>query len=295
MIKKEWPGLKAFSFAKINLGLEVLFRREDGYHEIRTLFQTVNFHDDLEFSLAPVGEISLEGNEPSIAWDETNLVFKAASLLKEKYLPDFGIRIKVNKKIPVGSGLGGGSSNAAVTLLALNYLWNLNLTLPALLELARSLGADVAYFLTGGLCLGEGRGDLISPLRELPPLNCLLFWPEYSISTAMIYNFYDLRAALTKKDQPSRILEFLERRRLRILENELEAIVFEVHPELKKVKEVLLEEEPLLAAVSGTGSALYALFLDKEKAEKALALISRWGKAILTETLPREYYRPLLL
>lgn len=295
MSSEEGKVLKAFSYAKINLGLEVLYRRPDGYHEIRTLFQTINFHDVLEFRLAPPGVLKLEGDNPLIPWDETNLIYQAACRLEERFKPKAGVKIKVNKIIPVGSGLGGGSSNAAVTLLALNHLWNLNLPLISLIELARSLGADVAYFLTGGLCLGEGRGDLISPLTEFPPFYCLLVCPDFSISTALIYNYYDQRATLTKKNQPSRIIEFLEKRRLRFLVNELEEVIFDLYPELKKIKEFLLEQEPLMAGVSGTGSAVFALFLEKEKAERALVSLKGQGKTILTTTLPRKDYRPLIL
>lgn len=286
--------IKAFAYAKINLGLEVLYRREDGYHEIRTLFQTVDFRDDLEFSLTPKFEIQLDGDDPTIPWDETNLIFKAAELLQKRFRPKKGVKIKVKKRIPAGAGLGGGSSNAAVTLLALNHLWNLNLDLPALTELASLLGADVTYFLSGGLCLGEGRGDKISPLRELPPFPCVIAWPDYPISTAKIYGYYDERLALTKGSQPSRIKEFLERRRLRLLVNELEATVFELYPGLREIKDFLLREEALISAVSGTGSAVFALFLERERAEKALASLSSRIKAVLTETVPRESYRPLL-
>jgi len=287
--------LKALAYAKVNLGLEVLFRREDGYHEIRTLFQTVNFYDELEFDRIDSSEIQLEGDDPAIPWDETNLIFKAAQLMQQKYRPEAGLKIKVKKKIPAGSGLGGGSSDAAVTLLALNRLWNLGLELQVLSDLASSLGADVAYFLTGGLCLGEGKGERISPLKELPPLPCIIAWPDYAISTAEIYDRYDERPALTKESQPSRIIEFLERRRLKRLVNELEATIFEIYPGLREIKDFLLGEEALISAVSGTGSAVFALFLERDKAERALALLGSKVKAILTETLPRERYRPLLL
>lgn len=286
--------IKAFAYAKINLGLEVLSHRQDGYHEIRTLFQTIDFHDDLEFSLIPESEIQLEGDDPAVPWDKTNLIFKAAELLQRKFRPKTGVKIKVKKRIPAGAGLGGGSSDAAVTLLALNHLWNLSFDLPILTDLASSLGADVAYFLTGGLCLGEGRGDKISPLKELPPLSCVIAWPDFSISTAEIYNHYDKLTTLTKESQPSRIKEFLERRRLRLLINELEAIVFKIYPGLREIKDLFLKDEAVVSAISGTGSAVFGLFLEKEKAEKALASLGSKARTILTETLPRERYRPLL-
>ncbi len=245
MTKKKMVTVKAMAYAKINLGLEVLSRREDGYHEIRTLFQTIDFHDDLEFSLTSESKIQLDGDDPTVPWDETNLIFKAAKLLQKRFNPKRGVKIKVKKRIPAGAGLGGGSSNAAVTLLALNHLWNLHFDLPGLTELAGSLGADVAYFLTGGLCLGEGKGDKISPLRELPPFPCVIAWPDYAISTAKIYGHYDKYPALTKGNQLSRIKEFLERRRLRLLVNELEATVFELYPGLRELKTFSSPRKPL--------------------------------------------------
>ncbi len=283
--------LKLPSFAKINLGLEVLFRREDGYHEIRTLFQTVSLHDTLEFELSAAGEISLAGDDPSIPWDESNLIHKAARLLQEKYSPLHGVAIKVKKVIPAGAGLGGGSSNAAVTLMALNRLWKLGLKAETLIELARRLGSDVPYFLSGGFCLGEGRGDRVSPLVELPPLPCVIAFPSLAISTAEIYAKHSERGALTYSPAQSRIREFLERRRFSRLENELEATIFEFYPGLREIKSLFLEHEALVSMVSGTGSAVFALFLEKEQALKAREAVSLRAKAVLTETLPRERYR----
>lgn len=282
------------SFAKINLGIEVLFLRPDGYHEIRTLFQTVDFYDTLEFFLAPAGQISLEGDDPSIPWDENNLIYRAAELLRQRYSPDSGIKIKVKKAIPSGAGLGGGSSNAAVTLIALNRIWRLHLLPEELAELARSLGADVAFFLTGGLCLGEGRGDLITPLPELPPLPCLLALPSFSVSTAEIYGHYRSQRSLTCHGEASRIKEFIERRRFSCLVNELEPVIFEFYPGLREIKSLLLDEEALISLVSGTGSAIFSLFWEKEKALRAQEALSQRVRVVLTETLPRTRYHQLL-
>ncbi len=155
------------SFAKINLGLEVVARRPDGYHDIRTLFQWISLHDVLEIEEAPGPAVSASGDDPEVPWDETNLVVKAARLLQGRTGTTRGASLRVEKRIPAGRGLAGGSGDAAMTLLGLNRLWDLGLRPEELVLLGRELGADVPYFFIGGLCLGEGIGDLLTPLPEL--------------------------------------------------------------------------------------------------------------------------------
>ena len=175
------------SFAKINLGLEVLGLRPDGYHDLRTLFQSVSLADELTFFPETSGQIVLRGNDPSIPWDESNLVFRAAHSLRERSSHALGARIEVTKTVPAGKGLGGGSSNAAMTLLGLNRLWGLGLSLEELTDIGRSLGADVPYFLRGGLCLGLDRGDRLTALEDLPILPLVIALPPFSCPTADIY------------------------------------------------------------------------------------------------------------
>ena len=155
------------SFAKINLGLEIVGKRPDGYHDIRTLFQTISLADEIDFGPAPDGVLELSGDDPAVAWDRTNLVHRAARLLQGGAGTAKGAKIAVRKSVPAGRGLGGGSSNAATTLLALNGLWSLGLGAGELARLARGLGADVPFFLKGGLCLGEEIGDRLTPLPDL--------------------------------------------------------------------------------------------------------------------------------
>ncbi len=157
------------SFAKINLGLEIVAKRPDGYHDIRTLFQTVSLADELDFGPAPDGVLALAGDDPAIVWDRTNLIHRAARLLQGAAGTAKGAKIAVRKAVPAGRGLGGGSSNAAATLLALNGMWGLGLGPGDLSRLARGLGADVPFFLKGGLCLGEDIGDRLTPLPDLAP------------------------------------------------------------------------------------------------------------------------------
>lgn len=281
--------MKIKSFAKINLGLEVEKKRTDGYHEIRTLFQTISLSDSLEFGLEEGGEIRLFGDDPSIPWDERNLIFRAASALKKTYAVESGAWIRVIKTIPAGKGLGGGSSNAAMTLRALSKLWRLDLAHSEILSLAARLGADVPFFLEGGLCLGEGRGDVLTPLPDLPLFYCVLLLPSQVISTADVY----ARVRLTSPTKGSKIKRFLTRREIGLierLENTLEETVFGLYPRLKEYKDFFLAREAVLSLMSGSGSCVYGLYRDRERAEQALAEWTGDGKALLVETLSRERY-----
>jgi 4-diphosphocytidyl-2-C-methyl-D-erythritol kinase len=278
--------MKIRSPSKVNLGIDVLRRREDGYHDIRTLFQSIDFSDVLEFDRLPGREIRLRGTDPSIPWDETNLVHRAARMLQQDFPEAGGADIQVTKNVPAGKGLGGGSANAAMTLFALNGLWELRLPPGRLREYGRRLGADVPYFLEGGLCLGEGRGDDITPLPDLPVHFCVLALPSFPISTADVYG----RLRLTSPFKDSKMSRFLERREFGLLENRLEETVFSLYPRLKTLKSSFLQQGAVLSLVSGTGSAVFGLFVDRERAARSLSETARTEEALLVETLSRERY-----
>lgn len=276
------------AFAKINLGLEVVRRRSDGYHDIRTLFQTVSLADELNFEPAPEGEFLVEGDDPSVAWDGTNLVYRAAWAIRDLTGTTRGLRIRVKKRIPPGKGLGGGSADAAATLLALDEMWDLDVPREEMASLARRLGADVPFFLKGGLCLGEGIGDRLTLIADLPPMPCLLIFPPFPISTREIYG--GLRPSLTSEGKPSKIMRFLETGDFGLLENDLEEVIFRGRPELVDLKRFLKERGAMLSLVSGSGSAVYGLFADYEGARAALDGIRGGTEAVLVDTLSREGY-----
>jgi len=277
------------SFAKINLGLEIIRKREDNYHEIRTLFQTIDFSDTLQFLPASNNKILLKGNDESIPWDKENLIFKAAALLKERFNISGGIEIHTKKNIPPGKGLGGGSSNAAMTLFALNKVWELHLERKELMELGKMLGADVPFFLEGGLCLGLDRGDNIIPLPDLDAILCILALPSFSILTAQVYSQF--RSSLTSEDKDSKIIRFLEDRKFGLLENRLEETIFSLYPQLKVIRSLLRSQGSELSLVSGTGSAVFGLFRDRGEAEKCLTELKKSCPSLLINTLSREQYR----
>ncbi|MFB0566461.1 MAG: 4-(cytidine 5'-diphospho)-2-C-methyl-D-erythritol kinase [Candidatus Aminicenantaceae bacterium] len=280
--------MRVKAFAKINLGLEIVKKREDNFHEIRTLFQTIELYDILEFKSREDGKISLRGNDESVPWDEDNLIFKAVLLLKKQFGLSQGVEILVTKNIPPGKGLGGGSSDAAMTLYALNKIWGLRLGMIDLMELGKIIGADVPYFLTGGLCLGLERGDEIVPLPDLVPLYCLLVFPSFTISTSLIYGQFQF--PLTSEGKDSKINWFLKTRDFSLLENRLEETIFSLHPQLRAIKSLFQSLGSDVSLVSGTGSAVFGIFKDRAKAYRGLGELKKKYLALCVETISRERY-----
>jgi 4-diphosphocytidyl-2-C-methyl-D-erythritol kinase len=277
------------SFAKINLGLEVIRKREDNYHDIRTLLQTIDLYDTLQFLSPSNNGIFIKGDDKSIPWGKENLIYRAAALLKERFHISEGIEIHAKKNIPPGKGLGGGSSNAAMTLSVLNRIWELHLEKEELTGLAKMLGADVPFFLEGGLCLGLDRGDNIIPLPDLDTVSGILVLPSFSILTAPVYRQF--RASLTSEDKDSKIIQFLEDRKFDLLENRLEETIFSLYPQLKAIRSLLRRQGSELSLVSGTGSAVFGLFRDRGEAEKCLTELKKSYPALLINTLSREQYQ----
>lgn len=271
---------------KINLGLEVIRKRPDGYHDIRTLFQEISLADVLEIEALPGREIRLEGDDPSIPWDETNLVFRAARALQGRTGAELGAALRVTKRIPAGGGLGGGSSDAAAALAGLNEVWKMELTRGELADLGRGLGADVPYFLHGGLCLGEERGDCLTELADLPPLHAVLALPLFPVPTALVYRCLS-PASLTSAEKDSKITRFLRTGELGSLENRLEETIFRLFPELQDYPAQFRKNGAELSLVTGSGSAVFGLFRDRDGAERCLADMRSRGAAVLVETVPR--------
>jgi 4-diphosphocytidyl-2-C-methyl-D-erythritol kinase len=278
------------SFAKINLGLEVLSKREDGYHEIKTVFQSVGLFDLLDFAVRDDPAVLLRGTDPAIPWDETNLVHRAARLLQDEAGVGRGAEIFVEKNIPAGAGLGGGSSNAAVTLRALSRLWGLPEDKESLGRLAGRLGADVPYFLEGGLCLGTGRGDVLTPLPERLSRFCLIVLPSFPVPTARVYDALGAVEGLTSRGKAGKIDAFLRTDEIRFLDNELEETAFRLFPRLKGIKSLIQSLGPELSLVSGSGSAVFGLFPERGTAEAALKTAGARERAVLVEFVSRERY-----
>lgn len=291
-------ALSVPAFAKINLGLEVLGLREDGYHELRTLFQSIDLHDDVLLAPRRAG-VSVRSDHPGVPADSSNLAARAALELIRRSGVRRGVAITIRKRIPVAGGLGGGSSDAAAVLRALDRLWGLGLGLDGLLPLARRLGADVPYFLYGGTCLGLARGDELYPLREQVRGHVVLVDPARPLSTAEVFRRLD--AQLTPRGNSLTISRFVSsgiegRAAFRVLANDLESAALQQAPDLadpvRRIRGILLGAGAALAALSGSGAAYFGLFEDATSASRALAALGVAGfAACRARTLTLGQYR----
>jgi 4-diphosphocytidyl-2-C-methyl-D-erythritol kinase len=282
------------AFAKINSGLKILARRSDGFHEIRTIYQTIGLADQLKVSLSSGKHgTCLECEHPKLVLERENLAYRAAELWRRARGFKGGIRLRLKKKIPMGAGLGGGSSDAAATLLALERLTGDRLDLAVRLELAAKLGSDVPLFLLGGRVLGCGRGEEVYPLPDLPPRYCLIVFPGFSVSTAEAYQVLGLR--LTAQKEGRRIDSLGKRSPFPLqawgpAENDFEWFVFARWPELAKMKRQLIRAGAETASLTGSGSALYAVYESAQQLNRAASLMpSRW-KVFKVRTLSRATY-----
>ena len=257
--------------AKINLGLEILGRRADGFHDIATLFQAIDLYDDLYFTPAQSG-IILDGNRTGLDMGENNLIYRAAKRLLDYVSFSGGVKIRLNKRIPIGAGLGGGSSDAAATLRGLIQLYHMSVSEKEIHNIARSLGADVPFFLRGPIAFGYGIGDILKPSPPLPPCWVVLIKPNFDISTGSIYQKYDL--TLTKSVNKIKILETAiesadPKKIGNALFNDLELICISEFPVLADIKKRLLSFGAFGALMTGSGSSVFGLFDDQEKACEA--------------------------
>lgn len=271
------------SFAKINLGLEVTGRLPNGYHELKTLFATLSLHDTIEIDVNRSG-ISVRSDHPGVPLDETNLAHRAAVLMQRLSGRKGGIAIVIRKRIAVGGGLGGGSSNAATVLRALDRMWGLGLGLEGLVGPAKSLGADVPYFLFGGPALGLGRGDDIHPLELRLDHKVLLVPGPGGVSTAAVFRRFAEDGG--PSGAPSRIDSFL-RRSLSpgTLRNDLERAALAESPALaevaRRIRRAARSGGAVLSAMSGSGSSFFLLFKDGDSRTAALKELRDAGVASL--------------
>ncbi len=286
------------SFAKVNFGLHILGKRPDGFHEIRTVFQSIKLHDRIDITRTGGNRIIFESDCPDLdAYD--NLILRAIHLLGERIQLPPGLKIYLQKRIPLGAGLGGGSSNAATTLLGLQRLLEAVISLEDFFEIAGELGSDVPFFFIGGRAIGIGRGAEVYPLEEPPEQDLLVIVPPFSVSTPQAYAKASL--TLTKKLNESMIPVFcfgyLESQSNGCVQgNDFETVVFEGHPAILGLKEELIQLGARQVGLTGSGAALYALFdSDQDWEEVKKGLSCRGVRLIPTQTLNRvEYHESLV-
>jgi 4-diphosphocytidyl-2-C-methyl-D-erythritol kinase len=260
------------SHAKVNLRLEILKRREDGYHELRTVFQKISLHDTLRFSLKKEKGISIVADHPKLPLGKKNLVYKATQSMFKVCGYRGGVHIEIEKKIPLGAGLGGGSSNAATTLMALNQLLGMNLSQRELMEIGLGIGADVPFFILKGAAIGSGIGERLKE-EELPRLRYVLIYPNFEVSTRWAYQHF----VLTNQQFHINLHRFLKTPQeiSRILFNHLEEVVSKRYPEISLMKEYLLSAGALGALMTGSGPTVFGVFPEARSAARAYERVKR--------------------
>ena len=291
------PILTVPAFAKINWLLRVLGKRVDGYHEIDTIFQTISLHDTITFAVTKNSEILLSCDDSSLPTGAANLVYRAAEALQKRFAPKKGASIRLEKRIPAQAGLGGGASDAAVTLLALTSLWNLEAGQNDLQKIASSLGADVPFFLFGGTARGTGVGANITALTETDEKFLLIIKPNANISTARAYQSLNSGSLTTTEaktilfsSQPDEIFGSFHSE---ALENDFERVVFEHAPEIERAKAALINAGAYSALLAGSGSAVFGIFdseTTRERAIQAIELEVGW-RVFPCRTVGRNEYR----
>jgi len=290
------PQLILNSYAKLNLYLAVLDKRQDDYHNLDTLFERISLADRITLKPRRDREIKITTNCSCIPRDDTNLAWRAARLLQGSFNLKQGIDIKIQKRIPIGSGMGGGSSNAAFVLTGLNQLWKLGLSQKSLVGLAKKIGSDVPFFIYDcAFAQGSLRGDKIRPLRQFAGIKLwhIVVMPKIKVSTPLIYKKWDEYSKLTKPASGVRILLSALRKRDfyligKSLFNSLEQITAGLYPEVRRIKEVLLGKGLQSILMSGSGPAVFGILPSRKEAvslSKQLSTKHRSWQFFVTHTI----------
>ncbi len=277
----EIEEIRIDSPGKINLSLDILFKREDGYHEIESLMQEISLKDRLIFRKRPRG-IVIESNSPHIPLDFHNLVYQVWEKINLYTGVQRGLYVYIEKNIPVAAGLAGGSSNAAATFKALNKLWQLELKKEELMEMGKSLGADIPFCIMGGTALVKGIGEVLTPIKSLKGLDILLCNPGFEISAAHAYSILDLQS---QRIDTESLIQAIERKDIesisKKIKNNMEEAVIKENPIIGEIKNTMMENAALASLMSGSGPTVFGIYQDTCQMEKA--------KNILLKQFPQTF------
>ena len=260
-------------YAKINLGLDVLRKRQDGYHELRMIMQTVDIFDTVTITKTDEeGRIELTGGCTGLPLDEHNLIYKAARIMAEAYHLPGGMRIHLDKTIPMAAGMAGGSADAAATFLAINRLYELHLSKEELAKYGVKVGADVPYCIVGGTCLAEGIGEILTPLKQMDDIPVVIVKPAFDVSTGYVYGNLHADELKNHPDIDAQIaaIEASDyKKAASLMGNVLQNVTIAAYPELDSIKEQLRSLGSFGSMMSGSGPSVFGLFEEKSKAEEA--------------------------
>ena len=270
------------AMAKINLGLDVLRRREDGYHDVKMIMQTVDIYDTLEFVKRDDEQIVIKADAIELPTDENNLIYKAARLLFDKKEVKEGVDISLTKRIPIAAGMAGGSTDAAAALVGINHLFELGFSVEELKEIGVKIGADVPYCIEGGTALSEGIGERLTKLPDAPDCFVVVAKPEISVSTKYVYENLHANELKYHPDIDG-MVEAIKNQDLdgvcSRMENVLETVTEKKYPVISELKKILKEAGAQNALMSGSGPTVFAIFKEEETARKALEKVMESGLA----------------
>lgn len=271
------------AYAKINLSLDVLNRREDGYHELEMVMQQLALKDTITIEERESG-FSIDSNSKDIPLDSSNLVYKAYSIIKEKFNINRGIHIHIEKNIPVAGGLAGGSTDAAAVLKGLNTLWELNISEEQLMDIGVKIGADVPYCIMGGTALARGIGEKLTRLKSFSDRLILIANPGFSVSTAHVYNNLKLDK-ITDRPKTQLILKYIEDGNTEFvakeMKNVLETVTISENPILNEIKNQMIKDGALGSLMSGSGPTIFGIFDNPESMEKCKRNLEHTIKTVL--------------
>ena len=275
-------SIKLKSRAKINLSIDVLGKRQDGYHLVEMIMQTIDLYDLIEINEKDNDQITIKSTSDEIPLDCNNLVYKAANLIKKTFNINKGVEIHIKKNIPVAAGMAGGSSNAAAVLVGLNKLWNLDLSNQELEEIGLKLGADVPFCINGGAVLASGIGEELTPIKGLTKDVCILVCkPDLFVSTKEVYECIDSKD-IDKRPNNKFLIECLKNEDTRQLAenmfNVLEGVTVDKHPVIQQIKDIMTNNRALGAMMSGSGPTVFGLYENKEDAVKCKAILEKQFK-----------------
>ena len=268
------------ALAKINLGLDVVGKRDDGYHEVRMIMQTIQMYDVLEIEKKKEPGIVLTTNIPYVPTDERNLVYKAAKMLMDEFKIKDGVNIYINKRMPIAGGMAGGSSDCATTLMGINQLFELGLSKEELMERGVKLGADVPYCVLGGTAIARGIGEVLTPLPAPADCHVIIAKPPVSVSTAYVYGHIK-PLKITKRPDIEAMAQSIKdgdlKKMASLIYNVMEDVTVGEYPIISEIKQVMLDNGALNSIMRGRGPTVFGLFDDKEKAQQCVKTLEEKG------------------
>lgn len=274
--------LEINSYGKINLALDVIKRREDNYHEINTIMQSIDLKDRLIIEDYKEGEVIIQSNVDTLPSMEDNLVYKAYKILSNKFNIKRGVKVYIEKNIPMGAGLAGGSGNAASMLKGLNTLWNLGLSEKELIDIGVNIGADVPFCIKGGTCIAKGIGEKLTSTESFKGKDILICNPGINISTKDAYEILKLDDNRIDIDSLARCIESNDLYGMKdFVKNKMEEGIFKLFPEIGEIKEKLVDLGAVFALMSGSGSTVFGVFDSKEKMNYAKNILEKEVKLVI--------------